>query len=122
MSTMAPLALVLAALATSPALAAKVDSSANHFLQRCRAVVDREIDQHFDIGICSGVMIAIHDVSILLHVPPDHQLRSCLPESVTVEQSVAVVVRWLDRRPHRWDENFMKLAMSALHETWPCIE
>ena len=61
MSTMAPLALVLAALATSPALAAKVDSSANHFLQRCRAVVDREIDQHFDIGICSGVMIAIHD-------------------------------------------------------------
>jgi Rap1a immunity proteins len=122
MSTMAPLALILAASATSPALAAKVDSSANHFLQRCRAVVDREIDQHFDIGICSGVMIAIHDVSILLHVPPDHQLRSCLPESVTVEQSVAVVVRWLDRRPHRWDENFVKLAMSALHETWPCIE
>ena len=59
MSTMAPLALVLAALATSPALAAKLDSSANHFLQRCRAVVDREIDQHFDIGICSGVMIAL---------------------------------------------------------------
>jgi len=53
-----------------------VDSSANHFLRRCRAVVDREIDQHFDIGICSGVMIAIHDVSILLHVPPDHQSRS----------------------------------------------
>jgi hypothetical protein len=49
MSTMAPLALVLAALATSSALAAKVDSSANHFLRRCRAVVDREIDQHFDI-------------------------------------------------------------------------
>jgi hypothetical protein len=85
MSTMAPLALILAASATSPALAAKVDSSANHFLQRCRAVVDREIDQHFDIGICSGVMIAIHDVSILLHVPPDYQLRSCPPESVTVE-------------------------------------
>jgi len=31
-------------------------------------------------------------------------------------------VRWLDRRPHRWDENFVKLAMSALHEMWPCIE
>jgi hypothetical protein len=122
MSFMKPLALVLAALATSPALAAKMDSSANYFLQGCRAVVDREIDQHFNIGMCAGVMIAIHDVSFLLHVPPDHPLRSCPPESVTVEQSIAVVVRWLDRRPHRWDENFMNLAMSALHETWPCDE
>ena len=94
MSTIA--SLVLATLATSPTLAAKVDTSAHYFLQRCRAVVDREIDQHFDIGMCSGVMIAIHDVSFLLHVPPDHPLRSCPPESVTVEQSVAVVVRWPD--------------------------
>jgi Rap1a immunity proteins len=118
MRTLAPL--VLAALATSAASAEEMDGSAKHFLQGCRAVADREIDQHFNIGMCAGVMIAIHDVSFLLHVPPDHALRSCPPESVTIEQSIAVVVRWLDRRPHRWDENFMKLAMSALHETWPC--
>jgi Rap1a immunity proteins len=118
MRTLAPL--VLAALATSPASAEEMDGSAKHFLQGCRAVADRDIDQHFSIGMCAGVMIAIHDVSFLLH--PDHPLRSCLPESVTIEQSVAAVVRWLDRRPHRWDENFMKLAMSALHETWPCDE
>ena len=118
MRTLAPL--VLAALATSPASAEKMDGSAKHFLQGCRAVADRDIDQHFIIGMCAGVMIAIHDVSFLLH--PDHPLRSCLPESVTIEQSVAVVVRWLDRRPHRLDENFTKLAMSALRETWPCDE
>jgi hypothetical protein len=120
MRTLAPL--VLAALAASPASAAKMDSSATYFLQGCRAVADREIDQHFNIGMCAGVMIAIHDVSLLLQVSPDHPLRSCLPESVTIEQSISVVVRWLDRRPHRWDENFTKLAMSALHETWPCSE
>ena len=83
MRTLAPL--VLAALATSPASAEEMDGSAKHFLQGCRAVADRDIDQHFNIGMCAGVMIAIHDVSFLLH--PDHPLRSCLPESVTIEQS-----------------------------------
>jgi Rap1a immunity proteins len=45
-----------------------------------------------------------------------------MPESVTVEQSVAVVVRWLDRNPQSRRENFTRIAMSALHEAWPCDE
>ena len=65
-------------------------------------------------------MIALHDATILIPVPPDQ--RVCIPESVTIEQSVAVVVRWLDRHPQSRHENFIKLAMAAMHETWPCDE
>ena len=115
-------ALAVAALMTTPAFATKLDSSASYFLTRCRAVVDHHTDRLFDTGICAGVMVGLHDTSLLLPIPSDHPLRSCLPESVTVERSIGVVVHWLDRHPERWDENFMKLAMSALHEAWPCHE
>jgi hypothetical protein len=75
---------------------------------------------NFDLGLCAGVMIALHDATILIHVPSNQ--RACIPESVTIEQSVAVVVRWLDRHPQNGQENFIKLAMSAMHEAWPCDE
>ena len=113
---------VFAALTTDAALAEKMDSSAGYFLSRCRAVVDHEYDKLFDIGICSGVMVAIHDTSMLLNAPANSQVRACMPDSITVEKSIAVVVHWLDRHPQRWHENFTSLAMSALHDAWPCDE
>ena len=111
---------VVAALTTDAALAEKMDSSAGNFLPRCRAVVDHEYDKLFDIGICSGVMVAIHDTSMLLNAPANSQVRACMPDSITVEESIAGVVHWLDRHPQRWHENFTSLAMSALHDAWRC--
>jgi len=84
--------------------------------------VTHERDKDFDLGLCAGAMIALHDDMILLQLPSDHPLRSCLPDSVTVEQSIAVVVRWFDRHPQSRQENFMWVAMAAMHEAWPCDE
>ena len=106
----------------TPILADKFDSSAGNFVPRCRAVVTHERDKDFDLGLCAGAMIALHDDMILLQLPSDHPLRSCLPDSVTVEQSIAVVVRWFDRHPQSRQENFMWVAMAAMHEAWPCDE
>ena len=117
----AAVTLVLVALATNPASADKLDSSADFFLPRCRAVVNHDFNNLFDVGVCLGAMMALHDTPILLHVPVD-AVRSCMADDVTVEQSVVVVVHWLDRHPQRLQENFVKLAMSALHEAWPCAE
>jgi Rap1a immunity proteins len=85
-------------------------------------VVNHEYDKLLDIGPCSGVMVAIRDTSVLLNPPLDFSLRACMPDSITVEQSVAVVVHWLERHPQRWHENFTSLAMSALHDAWPWDE
>ena len=104
----------------TPILADKFDSSAGNFVPRCRAVVTHERDKDFDLGLCADAIIALHDTIILLQLPSDHPLRSCLPDSVTVEQSIAVVVRWFDRHPQSGQENFMWVAMSAMHEVWPC--
>ena len=82
----------------------------------------QERDKDFDLGLCADAIIALHDTIILLQLPSDHPLRSCLPDSVTVEQSVAVVVRWFNRHPQSRQENFMWVAMSAMHEAWPCDE
>jgi hypothetical protein len=96
--------------------------AAHYFLPRCRAVVDHEYDKLFDIGICSGAMVAIHETSLLLNTPLSSSLRACMPDGVTVEQSIAVVVHWLDRHPQSLHENFTRLAMSAMREAWPCDE
>ena len=122
MKTIAAVTLMLVALATSPASADKLDSSADYFLPRCRAVVNHDFNKLFDVGVCLGAMAALHDTPILLHVPVDGPFRSCMSDNVTVEQSVRVVVHWLDRHPQRLQENFVKLAMPALHEAWPCAE
>jgi hypothetical protein len=119
-AALVPFAVFLAS--PTPLLADELDGSADSFLPRCRAVVNHEFDKGFDLGFCAGAMIALHDATIVLHLPSEHPLRSCMPESVTVEQSVAVVVRWLDRHPQSRLENFTRIAMSALHEAWPCDE
>ena len=77
---------VFHALTTDAALAEKMDSSAGYFLPHCRAVVDHEYDKLFDIGICSGVMVAIHDASMLLSAAANSQVRACMPDSLTVEE------------------------------------
>ena len=69
MKVIAVLLIVLLALTTSPASADKLDSSANYFLPRCRAVVNHDSNKLLDVGVCSGAMVALHDTPILLHVP-----------------------------------------------------
>jgi hypothetical protein len=119
-ATLVPFAVLLGL--PTPLLADKLDSSADSFLPRCRAIVNHEFNKNFDLGLCAGAMIALHDATIVLHLPSEHPLRSCMPESITVEQSVAVVVSWLDHHPESRRENFIRIAMSALHEAWPCDE
>jgi hypothetical protein len=47
---------------------------------------------------------------------------ACTPDGVTVGQVVAVVVRWLDDHPHRWDERFVSLRYSPCMPSGPVNE
>jgi hypothetical protein len=44
----------------------------------------------------------------------------CLPEGVTHDQGVRVIVKYIDDRPQRLNENFKALAVEALQAAWPC--
>jgi Rap1a immunity proteins len=39
---------------------------------------------------------------------------------VTTVQSVAVVIKYIEARPQRMQENFGRLAVAAMQAAWPC--
>jgi len=110
--------LALTALMTSPAAADKTDYSANHYLPACRlfAHPDPVMRDVFRQGECLGIVETL--VQVATFMPSD--LQSCLPDGVSNNQVVTVVVRWLEQHPQRWNENFLLLTQEALHEAWPC--
>jgi Rap1a immunity proteins len=44
----------------------------------------------------------------------------CLPQGVTNNQVVAVVIKYIEARPERMHEQFGDLALEALTAAWPC--
>jgi hypothetical protein len=61
-------------------------------------------------GVCVGIIEGIGYVSGSL--PPG--LRSCLPEGVTQEQTVGVILSYIKRRPEWMHEDFRELAIEAM--------
>ncbi len=44
----------------------------------------------------------------------------CAPPDSTNEQALRIVVQYIDARPTRRREAFLKLALEALRRAWPC--
>ena len=91
------------------ALAADV-TSANYVMPGCRGFLTGARDDFIAVGICVGT------VSTLVNVAPG----ICAPQSGTNEQSIRVVVQYIESRPARMHEHFMVLALQALRAAWPC--
>jgi hypothetical protein len=43
-----------------------------------------------------------------------------LPQGLTNNQAVAVVIKYIEARPERMHEPFGLLAMEAMKAAWPC--
>ena len=85
--------------------------SANSVMEGCRLFAnDQPSTGSITEGICSGLIsgLAYSDRMI------------CIPPEVTNPQRARVVVQYIDQRPARTHENFLKLASEALRLTWPC--
>ena len=108
------LSLYFAALMIDPASAASSDHSANYHLASCRDFVNRQFaTAPFLQGECVGTIEGLATFANLL---PFQTSQSCMPEDVTVVQMTTVVVRWIDERPRRWNEDFRALVLYALHD------
>ena len=108
---------IASALTANPAAAE--DYSANHYLPSCRDVANQQVGSNSPItmGECMGIVEALSQV--LPYVDRKFN-RACVPNGVSHFQMMAIVVRWLDQHPQRWNENFIGLALLALHDAWPC--
>jgi hypothetical protein len=97
---------------------AETDQSANYYLPACRNFIHKNFTKDPLIqGRCIGLL---EGIGLWAQYAPSESVRFCVPDSATLNQITAVVVRWLDQRPERWSENFMALASYALHDAWPC--
>jgi hypothetical protein len=64
----------------------------------------------YPAGLCLGL------VRGMLFSAPD----ICPPQRSNLNQAVAVVIRYVEQRPGRWHESFMRLAYDGLLEAFPC--
>jgi hypothetical protein len=100
---------VALALTVTAASAEEEMLSANYWLPRCKAFVSGSARELLGQGICAGRVEGLG-------------FASCpqIPDSVTRQQIVLVVVRYIEARPQRMHESFLVLAAQALRDAWPC--
>jgi Ssp1 endopeptidase immunity protein Rap1a len=107
---------VLCALAyqLSAAVAEPNVNSANYWIPFCRHAAAHEYYQGdaFGNGYCAGL---VNGLGVM-----GRFLGACVPEGVTPEQSLRVVMQYLDQNPARTNENFQMLVVEALRGAWPC--
>jgi hypothetical protein len=99
------------ALTVTSVWAAGMDvDSANYMMPGCRDWLGDAAANLFRQGRCAGVIEGL----IYLNG------GACRPEGSTREQSVRVVVAYIDARPAQMHERFDDLALEALRAAWPC--
>jgi hypothetical protein len=107
------------------AKAQQESTSANYQLPACKAFLEPypktrarpDLDQGFCVGMVTGIVFMAQDSGVA---------NACthIPDAVTIGQKVRVVVQfiesWKDIEPNRLHEPFMRLALDALANAWPC--
>ena len=93
----------------STGAAAQDITTANYMLQKCQ---ERNTLMS---AWCHGNVQAVGYLGSALPAP----YKIYMPTGVSPEQSVRVVVQYLNARPQRWHEPFLALAVEALAQTWP---
>jgi Rap1a immunity proteins len=108
-----PIALLLALGAFGKADSAELftrDSAAS-VVAGCRNIAQRDsTGDAFEQGQCIGLLKGLYYLSS----------GACIPAAVTVGVLARIVVRYIDDRPSRLDEDFRELALEALRHAWPC--
>jgi hypothetical protein len=108
------------ALATTTAGALEFDYSAKNLVAYCKAFIGEGTQAPNAIAAshCNGMMAMLAFTAPYL---ADHSW-SCMqiPTAATLQQIARVAVRYIEARPQRMHEQFMDLAIEALHNAWPC--
>jgi hypothetical protein len=87
--------------------------SANYLLPACRDFASDTPHPNSDPflrGVCAGIIRGLVQVDG----------RTCVPEGVKVGQIMRVVLLYIDNQPARHHEDFVKLALEAIRNAWPC--
>jgi len=122
---------VVIALMVGPAHAAENTHSASYILPYCKLTSDQVVDNpshSYLVGRCAGLVEGVSHMAGLLRamqtvgdIPHlDPLLCAAVPEQVTVQEVVKVVVRYGETHPREGPLPFTVLVLDALHDAWPC--
>jgi len=114
----------------------------NVMLKNCKAWVSLLDNPHFqgqdnpdnlraishgdmvDGASCVGYVMGVVDDHFSCQIneksPVDPTKHFCLPDGVTPNQTVRVIVKWLEDHPARLHEKAIGLVLTALRENFPC--
>lgn len=111
------------AVAEAPGMA-RILLDGNKLLRYCTMEPKKDADrnavyrQGMDVGVCSGFIAGIQDAAQVTGAVSG--IRACLPPDVTLVQSKAVVIEYLEANPGKRHHSAAALAMIALIEAFPC--
>jgi hypothetical protein len=97
------------------AVAAEDSRSAASMLPHCKAWLDPSTRDAIGGG-CIGIVGTLSFVSRVL----DEGLKFCHPSAVSPEQMLGKVIEFVETHPERVQEDFRLLALTAMHDAWPC--
>jgi hypothetical protein len=104
------IALGASSTASSDELPFRSDTAAS-VLPGCRTFTEPDSPgDAFQQGQCVGLLKGLYYLSS----------GACIPPAVTVGVMARTVVRYIDDRPSRLEEDFRELALEALRYKWPC--
>jgi hypothetical protein len=111
--------------------AAEDTHSANYMLPYCKLTSDQVIDSpshSYLAGRCAGLVEGVINMAGLLkamqtvgdipHLDP--LLCAAVPDQVTIQEAVKVVVKYGETHPKEAPLPFTVLVLDALHDAWPC--
>jgi len=110
--------------------AAENEHSASFMLPHCKLTSDQAVDTYnpYLYGRCvglvegvinmSGLLKAMQTVGDIPHLDP--LLCAAVPEQVTIQEVLKVVVTYGETHPKEGPLPFTVLVLDALHDAWPC--
>jgi hypothetical protein len=88
--------------------------SANWIMPGCRAWLASNSDREpVTSRICAGKIVGVRGTMQRLNV-------ICVPSRATIDQTIRIVVQYIEARPAMHHLQFHDLAFDALRATWPC--
>jgi hypothetical protein len=102
--------------------------STEEMLSACKALSEPTIAEHqvalpqnFETGQCWGAFATLRRV-LNMAVPPSKQpvFGVCAPKDSNRTQHIAIFIEFARRNPQRLHEDFVLVAMEAMHGAFPC--
>jgi Rap1a immunity proteins len=97
-------------------------------LSDCRAVAQAKVssdgvllEPSYESGFCMGAFVVVDQMLMTINATTHKPIFNvCLPSDFTRTQMIAIFVRYAEKHPERYNEDFPWVAFSAAREVFPC--